>query len=180
MFYKIICLILFLTLSSCSFSRPDIRQEFVSDIIHQVGIEAQKEYGLEIYGCGSSIPDKIKEISARFCLDRPIPFPEARKLYVLVAQKFLDKVNANEKMRPYLENYPFTEYNLDLFITFKTKNFAAFPKPDISLIMLSRGVIIYSKWDPEKQTYAAQDDFKEPYSEAFKIVFGDPSNKNGT
>ena len=66
---------------------------------------------------------------------------EARKLIINCVDDFLEAVNNDEQLRPFLRDFPFTAKNLDLTILNFDKNQELHSFPFIAIVTDSRGKI---------------------------------------
>jgi len=87
---------------------PYIYEKYVDEIIHSFAADMKKEYGLVCDESGGRMPHDVEQISISFCCYRRATVEEARELFVTVTEKFIDKINKHEKIRPFLREYPFT------------------------------------------------------------------------
>jgi hypothetical protein len=71
---------------------------------------------LRVTGTGGRMMGDIQEIAISFFLYKTITISEARCLYVSMVEQFLNLVNNDPNIRPYLREYPFTAKNFDLII----------------------------------------------------------------
>jgi hypothetical protein len=86
--------------------------------VAKTGKRLAKKYGMSTSGAGGAArEDGIWLMSIAF--DRhgdPICEAEARKLIISCVNDFLEAVNKDETLKPFLKNYPFTAKNLELRI----------------------------------------------------------------
>ena len=138
-------------------------------IVSNYSRELAKERDLFLIGSGGAMMDDIKEINVFYVSFRALNVREARKQYIEVSEEFLKKINQNEKIRPYLHNYPFIFKNLDLKIMFKNKNKSFQDEGDVALIFPARNHnIFYEGYDSEKKDFYSL--HSETYEEALQIV----------
>jgi hypothetical protein len=71
----------------------------------------------------------------------PLTEEEARKLIINCVDDFLDAVNRDEQLKPFLKDHPFTAKNLDLDIFNYGKDQVSHYFPYISVVSDSRGKI---------------------------------------
>lgn len=94
---------------------------------------------------------------------------EARLIYVPLVEDFLHRLNSNEVIRPYLQNYPATIKNFELEITFKVNKIQkAVGSNTVAFMFPMHGKIFYSKIDSNTNRLA--DLYEETYEEALRIV----------
>jgi hypothetical protein len=145
-----------------------------SDLAHaqfsRYSKKAYKEKGLVLEGCGGSMMTDIKELMLSFASPEHLTLDQTRRLVVQTLDEFLNQVNADEKIRPRLHNYPFTPKNIALSIGFRDQGKRP-PREYIAYVHLSEGTVYYHHWDATRAEY---DQFCDPYKEsindAIKIV----------
>lgn len=115
--YKVFCLLcLFATSCQSGFLHEQLADEEVGVFVKEI----RATDGLELMGYGGGFLDRVNSISLTFYSPVQPTVDEARWMFFSVADRFLDRVNCSEALRPHLANYPFTIFNnLDLMIVFK-------------------------------------------------------------
>lgn len=123
-----------------------------------------------LIGSGGAMMDDVKMISLSFTSFHGFTIEEARQYYVEIAEKYLLLINENEKLRPYLHNYPFDFHNIQFDIGFHDVETRKWSKDSVAFVFCSRkdGIIFYDIYDHEKDKLI--DVYEEPYEEALKIV----------
>ena len=130
-------------------------------------VDMYKKHGLVCCGIGGGCMDNIKVINVSFDQKKESDIPEARVLLVNCVEEFLRRINADEDVRPFLVQYPFTNENVNISIGFIE------PKEDADLQNIVhafnvKGEAVYSIYDKPHDRYKPT--FEEPYEEALKIV----------
>ncbi|MBS0647823.1 MAG: hypothetical protein JSS10_01205 [Verrucomicrobia bacterium] len=133
--------------------------------------KAYEEKGIVLEGSGGQMMDDIKVFTLSFnCYDY-LTLEQTRALVVQVVDEFLEQVNAHEKIRPHLHNYPLTVKNVFLMISFRNRLNKRPPKEYIALAYTHQDQIYYSHWDSTKMEASKFcDDFRESFHDAVKIV----------
>lgn len=170
-----------------------VYEKYVNEIINAVAKDMNKKHGLICVGSGGSMPNKVYAISLRFHSYRHATIEEARELFVASVQALIDKVNVHEKIRPYLNEYPFTWRGADIVIAFRNKqgNSTRYLDGSVALLGFSKnGNIFYERAELQKRKSpnyidtvkgtikigkVTEDEvfidlMEEPYEEAVKIV----------
>jgi len=103
----------------------------------------EEKNGLILLGTGGRMMDDIKLMSMAFEYHEAGNIETARKLLLDSTKEYLSKINASERIRPYLHNYPFTPTNIKIEIYFRgiAKSDSAEDKVDIAA--LSDGMFFY-------------------------------------
>lgn len=159
-------IITILFFSSCS-NPGHIRE---ADRITNLFNKKMKVESLVLAGSGGALMDNIKEISLDFKKVQCVDIEQSRLIYVKNVQALLHLINSDEKVRPYLNNYPFTIENVDFTIIFcGLDDFFALP-PYIAHVSSygKNGIIHYSEYNAEKDNLKTV--YEESYEEALNIV----------
>jgi hypothetical protein len=162
----LICFLLLL-LSACHKSHSDLADEQMS----RYAKKAYQEKGIVLEGSGGQMMNDIKVFTLSFnCYDY-LTLEQTRALVVQVIQEFLEQVNGNEEIRPYLHTYPLTVQNVSLMIGFRNHRDQPPPRKYIALAYTHQDQIYYSHLDgPSFASSQFCDDFREFFSDAVKIV----------
>ena len=99
----------------------------------------------------------------------PLTEKEARKLIINCVDDFLEAVNCDERLKPFLENYPFTAKNLELAIFNYDKDHVLHYFPDIAIVTNSRGKVGFLTEDTSTK-YDYYTEKYETYDEAVSIL----------
>jgi hypothetical protein len=118
---------------------------YVNEITRDFVTEMEKETGLGCIGSGGSMPHDVEEIEVIFVGYRRATLEEARALTVLAIQKLLKKINAHEKIRPFLREYPFTESRVGIEISFQNDQARYYLDGSVAFAFNSRNRIVYNK-----------------------------------
>ena len=163
-----------LSLPSCVQSQPqDVKMAY--DIMHQHADYMKRTHQAKLFGIGGGFPDKITSLNMSFRVCGPMGIDEARVLMVSSTQHLLKLVNENERIRPYLDNYPFTSENLEYSFFVVDKNNINIQQegnlrdPDnLSYVSNRNKKITYSIVNSERDIF--QHIHEESYANARKIV----------
>jgi hypothetical protein len=157
-----------LSMCSCNDSKnKDLDYtEIANKITFQFAKKMQKSKNLMFAGWGGAMMRDIQTMNVSFNYYVPLQVPAARKLVVECVQEYLKDINANEEVRPYLRNYPFTEKNVTLAIFLYEKNGDDSFHPNLRYVTSSIGNIRYCSHNGKEFI----DLLKEPYEEALKIL----------
>jgi hypothetical protein len=150
------------------YESPDYTH-YANEIIHSFSKQIKKEFGFNCEASGGSMPYDVEEISIRFSTDRQVTVGEARELEVKITEKFVECINAHEKIRPFLREYPFPANRTDVMIRFyKTKKFNL-SNNNVELVFHVKNKIFYQATNRNNPNL--YDTLKEePYEEALRIV----------
>ena len=67
----------------------------------------QKRHNLQIVGVYESGMDCIKGLGFSFQILKPLNRNDARRIVVDCVEEFINELNHDEEIRPYLKNYPY-------------------------------------------------------------------------
>ena len=85
-------------------------------------------------------------IATKYCIT---DIDEARTFFHTFLEEFLEPLNNDERLRPYLKNYPLTWENVDVDIIFVNEKEELFSVPYFSHIGKQGPAIVYELYDPE-------------------------------
>lgn len=141
--------------------------KYVDEISHEFLVLAKTKYGLTCSGSGGALMDRVNVISLSLdSREQDFDIKRARRLIIDCSEDYLERVNNNEEIRPYLSHFPFTEKGIRFSISFRN------PQDDaIKLAFLSQGNVVYSVIDPDQKPYVTK--HKETYEEAREIVMAE-------
>ncbi len=128
----------------------------------------KNHYKLYCYGKGGGFLRNVNNIQLAFNGYKNLSVEEARVLVVECAEELLKRFNADEKIRPYLSHYPFTEEGLSLILGFDQENGREVDSNFIALALACNKKIYYQTYNHE--TKQLEDLYEESYQTALEIV----------
>lgn len=151
------------------------KERYGLDNIEKKGYSAMDEFadrmkakGFIAVGSGGSGGVNIhKTFDLLFQTKEKMTIESARRLIVESTHEFLDCINKNKQLRPYLIQFPATIENVGLVISTTPKD--SVQEPNIVSVMTIWDKIYYYSNDPDFDKYII---LKEPFEEAEKIVKG--------
>lgn len=135
------------------------------------GRKLGKHYGMSICGVGGSAKeDGISEMAVSFQrFGDPLTESEARRLIIKCVDDFLEAVNTDEAIRPFLKVYPFNAENIDLTIYSYDNSYVLHRFPYIGVVENSNGKIgLFTK--EKSVVYEYKTEKYETYEEAVAIL----------
>ena len=130
--------------------------------------EIAKEYSLEPMGYGGGYIDTINKVYIAFTTQRTINLDQARIEYVNIISELLKAYNHNKEVRPYLQNYPFTPSNVEIFIIYNDDDKVNIPDR-VYTVNMSEGVISFRI---NNEPSAAHENYvRETFEEAYFKVY---------
>ena len=165
--YKVLSAIVLVSFWGCQTheKQPEDRIAIRIALQNRVAKKAQLQHQLQSSGFGFWGPDNYKTLDIHFHYPDLLNEDEARFMIVDIAADFLEEVNKDEKIRPYLCQYPYAIENLSIAI-FPNKNIYEIPvHPNYMLIEINKGKITY-KTKEEGQKYGYHSEKTETFEEA--------------
>jgi len=127
------------------------REKLSIKIIKSYSAKMFKEKGLRMYGWGGSMMYNIENLSIDFMSSQNLEINEARKLYYECVDKFLIMINSDDKIRKYLNVYPFTKENIELNIAFFDDSGKRVSPPYVAYMSTAKENIYFAKYDHDNK-----------------------------
>jgi len=172
-----ICLLLFLLSGLAKHmvaeeSRHAVYVQYANEVINQFDQDMKKELGLVCRGSGGKMPYDVEELDISFIAYQRATIEQARDIEVYVTERFLQAINSNEKIRPFLREYPFTVPRVEVAISFNKPDNSRYTDGSVAYLSVLNGKIFYRSEDPKTENLV--DLMNEPYEEALKLVKNNP------
>lgn len=133
--------------------------------------EEMRKKGYSVESMGGEFCTDVQSIYIGLHAKKQLTIDELRPLYVEGVERFLNLINNDEPIRPYLHDYPFSIHNLSYSMSFPWLPVEASGMGPIVFVFCCKGNIIYDVFDPSRiDTNQLRTVHKEPYSEALRIV----------
>ena len=146
--HLITLIILLLTLTCSSCHQGAVYVKIAHRITGQVGKKLQRERGLFLVATGGSMMHDIQLMGMDFNFYSPLPIASIRPLIVYAVEEYLSAINSNEKVRPYLHNYPFTPENVEIVIYFRNRDGSFVDQGEIEIAAAEEGKVTYFIEEP--------------------------------
>ena len=132
------------------YTEPSIHGKALYGFIAKMGRELGKKYKMSPIGPGGgATPEGIWLMMLSFEREgNPLTEGEARQLIIDCVDDFLNAVNNDRELKPFLKIYPFTAKNLRLTIFNYDKKRVLHYFPSIAVVTSSKGEIGYLTEDP--------------------------------
>jgi hypothetical protein len=151
---KFFTFILSLVLFGCSSINMSINQSNLSEkervadeILANTAARLKKEKELNPFGSGGRMMDEVKMLMLAFTYNKPIELEEGRELIVYAVETFVSMINNDERIHPYLYNYPFEPKNVKVEIYIKNPNCSSIEPEKLCVLIAREGVIKYEVQD---------------------------------
>lgn len=157
--------IIFLFFISCSSNYQITEDEKLVDAITAITAKKlQAGKNLILIGTGGSMMDEVKMLAMSFQFFKEIEIEEARNLTVSAVKEYLAEINNNQKIRPYLSNYPFEPKNVEILIWVRKPDGSAPKSGNLDFIAAVDGLIKY--YTTEQDSIHVKRIYSETYEEA--------------
>lgn len=172
-YQKILGILFILFLAGCSLSdnrnryRPSEKEKIVDEILHKTAAKLRKENHLISCGDSGQMMYEVKKLGLFFEYQDFVDIEKGRELLIAAAEKLLEEINKEERIRPYLANYPFEPKNIEISI------FPIHPQNEndplaFKVISMRDGTLSYKIDDPNGPRFHVVQ--QEKYEEALKLV----------
>lgn len=127
-------------------------------------------------GIGGKMKNSLEEIRVKFTIFHPATQEIAREIEVFATESLLALVNENEKLRPYLEEYPFPSSRIKMRLEFRDKHYFYFKDPTlVESAIIENDKIAYTQITPGDRDIILLEE--EPYEKALRIVEHHPRSR---
>ena len=155
--------------SCSSFNPPESNYGKIANAITaKTAKQLEEENGLILVGTGGQMMNDIQMMMMGFYFYHVVDVNDARQLLVNSVEAYLSAINANEDVRPYLHEYPFTASNVEIVIYFRNPDRSDVPQGKIRIAAAKRGKLVYYIDYPEKHTIKSI--YEESYEDALKAA----------
>jgi len=133
-------LIAYLAIQDKVNSNAPVYEKDLNKMTKQFLVQAKKKYDVVGASFGGTLQDKIRVILVGVESKKTdCTVDEARELLVNCVEEYLTEVNKNEKLRPHLCHYPFTNNEIRFRVGFSARNDDA-----VHLVSIIKGHVYYS------------------------------------
>lgn len=135
-------------------------------ITTKIAKKLEKERNLYLVGTGGGMMDDVEMMAMSFYMYDEVDLEKARKLLLYIVNSYLEDINTNKDIHPYLHNKPFTAKNIEIRIWFFNSNRERLSPEKIFHVSALEGKLSYYIRGLEEGT--RQSVCKETYEEASK------------
>ena len=164
---KLFLLSLFFYYGALLSSEPEYIR-YIDAISSRVADQIEKEFNIHCGVEGGSMPNNIALVRLGFTAQRRATLEEARIMHVRCTEMLIKAINADERIRPFLAEYPFPPSRIELSISFRGPSGSWDCDGTINFILEAHDTISCFITDPIDSIITSF--YEEPYAEALKIV----------
>ncbi len=143
--------------------------QYVDEIITAFTKEMKAQFGLEGEGKKREMSHDVEEISVRLVAYQKGTIEQAREWEIKATERLVEMVNAHEKIRPFLREYPFHPDRAIVSITFLGPDNGPRIDDNIAFVIQSDYNVHYFTRNP-LNIFVYRNIKIEPYLEAFDIA----------
>lgn len=157
--------------------------QYLREIEKKIIQKAYKELQLTVCGTGGSCPFDIESVSIGFLAKEKGTLNKSRELMIKLREMYLDIINENEKIRPYLRNYPFLVDDIEVSLSFSNPKTSKPSEIEVVHAMVGRSNNVFYYTNDELKKNSHKLFMKESYHEVKDRVAKDkekPSEKTST
>lgn len=147
---------------------PSQKVKLVNEIRSKVAAKLNKDFGLIVCGTGAQMMHQIEMLALSFDYGHLVDVEQGRKLVVSAVNEFVSEINADERIRSYLVQYPFQPENIEIRIFFCMPDGNKIPVGELSSISFTRGNVTYRSFDSKK--FQLDTIYKETFAEAVEQI----------
>ncbi|MES2345134.1 MAG: hypothetical protein V4494_04265 [Chlamydiota bacterium] len=145
-----ISFILLVALVSCH--KESTPRALADEVMFSYLKQVRKEKNLAFFGFGATAASDVREFRMNYRLSKlNYNKLESRELIVSLAENFIAKVNLDEKIRPYLHEFPVTYKKLSLSITFATFHLERPSEQYVAYVLLQKGKIYFCNYNHDTE-----------------------------
>jgi len=143
----IFAIITILPMNCNSFEEPHY-VKLADNIVSKVNKRLLDKHNLRCCGIKTGMAGSVNLIGLQFQINRMLCKDAARAMIVDCVQELLNAINQDEKIRPYLQVYPFDAQHVEIVFYFSTHNYGDVFYPNLSVVDACNNEITYSTNDP--------------------------------
>jgi hypothetical protein len=141
----------------------DMANQLNSEIIKGLS----KRFNMNAVGITAGLADHVNVLGAMFQIRGPLSKDELRQILVDCVQEYLQQLNSNEKIRPFLKNYPFLAEDINISILVVDKKGLCVKHPAFCIVANSGKTVWFATNEPGG---AYKYEEEETFEESLKIV----------
>jgi hypothetical protein len=152
-------------------SKPRDYEDMANEISAKVAKKLAKKHQMDLIGEGGGMMGSVYMIGLSFRIHHPLERNEARARIIDCVEELLAAINANEEIRPFLKNYPFTPKNVQVAIFSIPLDGKGVFDPYIKVVSVDQNdYVTFRTEEPNSMSY--KNKYREPYAEALTMLKG--------
>ena len=148
-------------------------QRLASELRKKAAGEIKKQLGLYPMGTMGQMMYEIEKLGLAFQCYKPLTIEEGREYLIKSTEIFLDIINSDERIRPYLSNYPFRASNIRIEIYINNPDFSDLENGQLEIVESEDGKLVY-----KTRPLFKKKGFETVYNESFEEALKRPKVKN--
>ncbi len=171
--YIVLIIFLCLTVYACSNDNDELDYcQMAHRITNQTARKLEKEKKLHLIGTGGGMMYNVRMMAMKFYFYKELDLVTVRELMVYTINTYLNAINEDEEIRPYLCEFPFTVKNIEITI-FPRKADNSDPSPgNLYYVTSDDGILgYYIEIEESRQLI-----HEETFAEAQRIVLLESEN----
>lgn len=142
-----------------------------NQITKEVSDRISKRYNMKVIGVTAGLMNCVNALGLDFHIQGPLSKEQLRIILVDSVEEFLTLLNEDERIRPFLKEYPFPADGIQIAIFVKDKERNSIYYPEITVASVYNGKLFYrSKEKDVISGYKLTEE--ESYETALKLVKG--------
>lgn len=124
-------------------SRPSEKSQIAYEVRMATAEKLKSKMDLIPFGFGARMMNQITLLKLTFLYRHPIDIEGGRKMLIQAANELLREINSNERIRPYLDRYPFELNNVEIVIVMQKADGSNVDAGELALMEIRDGVLQY-------------------------------------
>jgi hypothetical protein len=170
LFYYLLILTPFV-FTACELNRSE-ESRVAYEIMYETYSDVRARYSLDIVGITEQAAhdgtQAYRTLGIMFSSNQYIDKEKGRKLLFAISKLFLEKINTNPKMQPFLADTPFTEKNIEIIIVVEPVDRVKLSKSELVSFYIGELGVMFTYSIPDVE-YGARDEI-ETIEEARRIA----------
>lgn len=151
--------------------------KYIKEIKDIFARQIEETYQFDYIGGGGSMRNDVEKVDVFFTTERKMTLNEAREIEVYMLKRLMELINGDEKLRPFLREYPFPSNRICIRVTGLDRTGSHFNDGSVCYVFSCKGNLYYNYCDPISGNLI--DLHEEPFSDAVKIVGASKDPKRG-
>ena len=142
---------------------PPTKQSLSTEVMNKAFAQLKMEKELYPCGVGEGMMNQIRMLALSFDYYKEVDIEQARELLMTAGNVFLNIINSNEQIRPFLQNDPFQSENIEIRIFIQKPKGVELAPDRLTVVSLINGILEYDVRNPK--TDRLETVYREKYEE---------------